>query len=203
MRIDNGQGPGNGYRTQSLYGPALELTIGANDPIPSTAGTEDFRLTFTQQQNLYPMLQFQARLLIESSTLEDLSVDQMVGTIQGHSVNANLFVKEVEPGRVVLDILFDLESSSEGTLTLEIQERDGFQMLGLDYQRDFFSETISLLLFPSNLEVILAGLPVTFPAAGNLVFATAKTTSGVTAADGLDSVLTTFTVDGFLRGAQP
>lgn len=160
-------------------------------------------MTFTQANNLYPMFQFQITLLIESASLGDLSVDQMVGTIEGYSVNANLFVKEVEPNRVVLDVLFDLESSTEGTITLEVLEEDDLQALTLDYQREFFSETISLLFFQSIFEVAFTGLPVTFPAAGNPVFAGARTTSGVTGAEGLESVLISFTNDVFLLEQQP
>ncbi len=203
VRIDNGQGPGNGYLVESLYGPVLDLTIDSAGASPSTAGTENFRLTFTQDNSLYPMVRFQGSLLIDSASLGDLSVDQMVGTIQGFNVNATLFVKEVEPDRVVLDILFNLENSSEGTIVLEVVEEDGVKLLHLDHQTEFFPEGISLLFFRSIFEVVFTGLPVTFPAPGNPVFATAKTTSGVTGAEGLDSVLTSFTTAVFLVEEQP
>ena len=197
LRVDNGEGPGNGYRVQSLYGPILDYTI------ESPKGTEEIRLTFIQEENLYPMIQFQGSLLIESASLEDLSLEQMVGSIRGNAVNANLFVAEVETDRVVLDILFELGNSSEGKIILEVLEQDGLQLLSLDHQPEFFSETISFLLRETIFEVVFTGLPVTFPAAGNPVFATAKTISGVTGADGLDSVLTSFTSDAFLLEGQP
>ena len=185
IRIDNGQGPGNGYQVKSLFSPTLELQLG------ETEG--DFTLHFSQTDNLYPMQAFDVYLWIDDATLQDLSVEGMVGTFDQRGSAENLFVEEANATSAVLQVAVDTETDPSGHVHLEVIDEEP-KLLRIRYEPSFFSTTIDLLNGPGVVDVALTGLLVTLLSDSGIVVS-GFAESGATSIDGRDSAFTSPVLD--------
>ena len=180
LRVDNGNGPGNGYRIRPLFAPRLELNLSAASP--SGAGSDSVELNFVQDEDLYPIVGFEVFLAVESASFAGLEAGQAVGSFREREGGLlyGLFVSQVDGSRAVLDIAEDPEVFVQGQLELEIIAGDP-PVLQASYHTETFG--IQYLTEPNAVLLVLQIPGLVLPPAGEGVSSWAELTSAQSNAD--------------------
>ena len=180
MSVDNGNGPGNGYRIRPLFAPRLELRVPAASP--SGAGSDTVELSFVQDEDLYPIVGFDVFLAVESASFAGLEPGRAVGSFQARAggLTYGLFVSQVGGSTALLDIAEDPEIFVEGKLELEIIE-GGPLVLRASYHPEAFG--IQYLTEPSGVHLVFQDLGFVLPPIGEMISSWAELTSAQSNAD--------------------
>ena len=189
VRVDNGGGPGNGYLTDVLFSPLFSMG--------QEAGTDRLRLELSQKGDILSMEEiYEIRVYTVTVDFEQLAIGQQVGTFGEGFGERGLFVQSKGADTATLEIASAAATNVIGTLILEQVEPDTISIR--TPPENEASDAPDLLLRNLSFLIHFDGLPLTFPDAGEIVFAEALVTSGPTEPEGA-APLVVKQSDAFLR----
>ncbi len=184
IRVDNGNGPGNGYQVASWFNPALQLEwVEGSDQM-------DVAVHLVQAGDAYPIQAFDVRILNQNPAFAELSPGDQIGTFldEFDGVLRDLFVTMVDGDQMTAEARdgasFDVETlhftiDSNGEPSLSIRWEEG-------------SPALAVRPSEGRITLTLTGTFLDPPPTGTPLIAIARTTSALTGAgfpDGVDTSL--------------
>jgi hypothetical protein len=202
IRVDNGAGPGNSYRTHMNFAPIYKFV-----PSSVIAGAAvDYTFSFEQAPGQFAVDRFQVGIFGAGASFAGLQVDDIVGTGTYDSTEYNLVVQSVEPTELVVDVIREGDSSPFGTLTIErfpdATEDEGLPDLGMLYVPVNPPLGPNLLSSYFKMEWSFTGLPVVLPGARSPVETIGIALSAPTSADPDSGLLTQMSTFHLTQGGS-
>ncbi len=190
VQVDNGSGAGNGYFTEIFFGPLLTMD--------QEAGTDRLRLELSQTGDILTMEEnYEIRVYTVTVDFDQLAIGQQVGTFGEGFGERGLFVQSKAANTATLEIASAAATNVIGTLILEQIEPDAISIR--TPPENEVSDAPDLLLRNFSFLIHFDGLPLTFPDAGEIVFAEALSYSSPTGPGGPESRLSLSLSAAFLR----
>ena len=192
IRIDNGNGPGTGYTTEILFAPLFSLR--------QEEGTDKLKFELRQEGDVLRMEEiFEFRVHEVGIDVAQLEVGQRVGISYNTfpSPNGGLFVKSIDGDVARLEIGPEPGTDITGELILESLADDILAIRTPPENQPSATPTLGLRSYLRVVE--LDGLPLSFPDAGEIVFANSWVTSAPTEPGSTEAALIVAQADAFIR----
>lgn len=185
IRVDNGNGAGNGYLVASWFNPSLELEW------VEESAQMDLAVHLVRHDDVYPIQAYDIHILSQDLAFADFEPEQQIGTFQEtfDGILKGLFIKEINGDEMTVEVRHLEHAFVFEILTFAI-DQEGEPSLRIHWEE--LSPTLTIRKSEGRLTLTLDGDVLDLPAAGTSLIAIAETRSALTKVgffDGVDTSL--------------